>query len=238
MNNCLVQENADPNYIVFAYYADITTKDCHFLDNKGTAIYAYESRIVTSGVVLFSNNTDYFGGALHHTSSPLALSENATVNFYNNIALNVGGAIFINNPLFYLASVPNTRMKCFYEVPWNGTGYPASLVFTNNTAKGGGHHIYGVSGKSHCVISDNTHHVSKEVLDSVFAFNPPLNSSWSEISSAPSRVCLCTLNGQPQCANLSMIMVAYTIHLQLHTIVLLYQIQLTMCTNSLIIQES
>ena len=39
------------------------------------------------------------------------------------------------------------------------------------------------------------------------SFVPNLNNSLSPVSSGPKRVCLCDLNGHPQCANVSNIFV-------------------------------
>ena len=207
MTNCLLQANVDPNHIVFFYNANVSLENCYVLDNRGTAIYAYESRIAMSGTVSFVNNTGSFGGALHLTSSFISLTENTTVNFIDNRATSTGGAIFINDPLFFLANVHSTSKRCFYELPWNGTGIPASLVFANNTAQEGGYHIYGTSAKSYCVAIEKPQQVSKDVFDEVFAFSPSLNSSWSGVTSVPTRVCLCDSSGHPQCNHLSMIIV-------------------------------
>ena len=205
------QANKDFDYILFFYGGEYAISDCHLQGNVGTAIYAFESRITASGNISFINNTGHHGGALHLTVSSVSLSEHAIMNFYNNRAQNTGGAIFINNPLYILANVPETDVKCFYEVPWNKTGYPASINFANNTAREGGDHIYGTSIRSYCVATETQSRVnsSKDVFDKVFTFSPSLNSSdsLSGISSDPTRVCLCDSSGQPNCTDLSLIFV-------------------------------
>ena len=205
LTNCVFQANEDHNYVVYIYHAYVALTDCRLLNNSGTAIAAYESKLTTSGTLSFINNVGIFGGALHLTSTTIALSEDTTLYFINNTALSVGGAIFVNNPLFFLAYTPNSRISCFYELPWNGTRSPASLVFVNNTANQGGHHIYGTSAESYCLASEDQQLASRDIFDQVFTFTPLLNSGLSLISSAPTRICLCDSNGNPQCADLSMI---------------------------------
>ena len=209
ISNCHFQENFDLNYVMFIYNANIYLMDSRLLSNSGTAVYAYESTVNISGTVSFINNTGQYGGALHLTRSMISLSQDATVNFIGNKAQKSGGAVYINNPLFFLTNIPNTEVSCFYNVMWNGTGYPAELNFANNTAQEGGHHIYGSSAKSYCVATAAPDkRLSVDAFDDVFTFNPPLNSSLSGVSSTATRVCLCSSNNQPQCASLSAILVA------------------------------
>ena len=83
------------------------------------------------------------------------------------------------------------------------------LHFVNNTATLGGDHIYGAVLKSDCVSSSYCHHEScrhsYETIKEVFFFDPDIGTTLSAVSGDPSRLCVCDVNGQPQCTNFSKI---------------------------------
>jgi predicted outer membrane repeat protein len=121
------------------------------------------------------------------------------VLFIDNFASYTGGAIFAQVPFF---------LPCFLVL----TSYSGALKFQGNSAKSGtGMHIYGASTRlSRCAYSKE---FNREVLpycgnDKInITFLPGIgdNFEFSPVSSEPKRVCLCDLNGYPQCTNLSKI---------------------------------
>ena len=167
--------------------------DCGFYNNLGTPISADGSALQFSGTIVFRNNTGYDGGAMSFTGSGYVfMSNNTNVMFENNTAENAGGAVFVNQDTSY----------CFFRErhgdPWNCTYHlPFNLSFINNTALKGGDAIYG-AGISECVYLGNSgsgpYCIAQGLLQSVNSglyFEPDLESDPSQISSDPTRVCLC-----------------------------------------------
>ena len=75
---------------------NMTFIDCIFSNNKGTPISAYNSNFTLSVTILFSDNTDIEGGGLaFYGESYVYIANNTNVTFLNNVAENVGGAIWI-----------------------------------------------------------------------------------------------------------------------------------------------
>ena len=89
--------------MLLAYSHNVIFANCSFYANIGTPIWSYNSNFTLSGTVLFSDNTAYEGGALaFYGESAVYISNNTNVTFLNNTAENVGGAIFVRNPLPYV----------------------------------------------------------------------------------------------------------------------------------------
>ena len=189
---------------MLVYSHNVTLDNCSFCSNKNTAVWVYNSNFILSGTVLFSDNTAYEGGALaFYGESAVYIANNTNVTFLNNSAEDVGGAVFVRNPLPYIEHscflqflAINTSSQCS---GCNCSLPQISIKFINNTAKEGGNAIYGASvfdcwiEDLHCVrlqlLIENTNHLY---------FEPGLQSDTSVISSDPTRVCLCE-SGKPNC---------------------------------------
>ena len=191
--------------IEFSY--NVIFANCSFYANSGTSIWSYNSNFTLSGTVLFSDNTAYKGGALaFYGESAVYISNNTNVTFLNNTAENVGGAVFVRNPLPYVTH------SCFLQFLAMNTSSQCSgcncalphsnINFINNTAKEGGDTIYGASAYADGCMLDGIPQCN--YLNSLIhntnrlQFEPSLESDTSAISSDPTRVCLCE-NGKPNC---------------------------------------
>ena len=181
---------------------------------QGGAIYI-ESGVNSSIIVdnsaklLFFNNSAFQGGALYVIPSSFAIQVEyqSSVQFINNTAFDVGGAVY---------SEMQSAAPCLFMV----TAYSAELSFIGNYAhRSIGHHMYGTSvryekcdhehtqyankqGKPYCWHQTETTHKHINI-----SFHPGLREALklSPVSSAPWRVCLCDSNGKPLCANFSQI---------------------------------
>ena len=153
--NCSIYENkvksaTDLGIMMLVYSHNVTLDNCSFCSNKNTAIWAYSSNFILSGTVLFSDNTTYEGGALaFYGESAVYIANNTDVTFLNNTAENVGGAVFVRNPLPYATHscflqflAINTSSQCS---GCNCSLLQSNVNFINNTAKEGGNAIYGAS---------------------------------------------------------------------------------------------
>ena len=182
---------------------------------QGGAIYI-ESGASSSAIelndsakLLLLNNSAFQGGALYVVPSSFAITAGyqSSVQFINNTAFDVGGAVYAEM---------QSAAPCLFMV----TDYSAEISFKRNYANGSvGHHMYGSSirslrceecmelvnkqGKSYCWYSHE--HVS-------ISFDPGLNEILSPVSSPPLRVCFCDSNGKPQCANFSYIFTEVSIY--------------------------
>ena len=84
----------------------------------------------------------------------------------------------------------------------NHTKIDVMLIFINNFANNGGHHIYGASLKSDCYALYGYIQYGEEsynIQDKYFLLEPDYESSLSPVSGDPCRVCLCDEAGKPQC---------------------------------------
>jgi hypothetical protein len=72
-----------------------------------------------------------------------------------------------------------------------------SIKFINNSAAKGGDHIYGASLKSGCSLTYDLDNY--DVFHKVFLQDPGYNSSLSAVSADATCVCICDVNGKPQC---------------------------------------
>ena len=213
-NNCGMHGGA--MYFVHAIMHIKSNTSVMFITNtaqvQGGAIYI-ESGVSSSIIVdnsaklLFFNNSAFQGGALYVIPSSFAIKVEyqSSVQFINNTAFDVGGAVY---------SEMQSAAPCLFMV----TDYSAELSFIGNHANRSiGDHMYGTSvryekcdhehtqyankqGKPYCRYQyDNAHeHIN-------ISFHPGLNETLSPVSSNPWRVCLCDSNGKPLCANFSQI---------------------------------
>jgi predicted outer membrane repeat protein len=187
-------------YIARAFH--VLVESCNFTDNNGTAIQlnnvndkcAPES-FNFKGIVNFTGNLGYRGGALSLISAVISIKPNTTLIFENNRATDVGGAIFVDNNIPYNDETdPDTLVSCFYRFPkWDEDSKSYSISFSNNMAINGGNDIYGALLNCYCIVFTGSG-VNKKVRSadpSVAAlFNISKNDYGSSVSSTPYRVCL------------------------------------------------
>ena len=162
--------------------------------------------IDTSSVLIFNNNSGLQGGALYMSiPGSMRLGFDSVVRFTNNSASDKGGALYAH--LFLQEYWP-----CFLYV----TNYHSKLQFEENTAKSGvGTHIYGASIRNkkcryfYFELFNDPYfpYCGKQTITNI-SFITNLNDSLSPVSSDPQRICLCDINGRPQCTNLSQIFVS------------------------------
>ena len=200
-NNTYCDTSVAGAAVVDIYYVkNVAFIDCEFYNNLGTAISADQgSSLQFSGTIVFRNNTGYDGGAMSFTGdSYVTVSKTTNVIFENNTAENAGGAVFVNqdNVYCFFRQAHGDYYNCPHHLPFN-------LSFINNTALKGGDAIYGAGISDHCIYLGKFYGVfchAQELLQSANSglyFEPDLDSDLSQISSDPTRVCLCeneTLN--------------------------------------------
>ena len=105
-----------------------------------------------------------------------------------------------DNHLFYLQNDYSIRFVCFYQ-PLIRDFAGIRLNFINNLAIRGGDHIYGTGIRNFCKVTK--FRLAQKELDewhSIFTMTQR-TGSYSPISSAPMRICLCDTQGNqtPQC---------------------------------------
>ena len=166
-----------------------------------SVLKCYQSIIAVTGTALFSNNTGIRGAGMALYSCTLDLGPGANITFYNNSALEKGGAMYIEPSLSPFVFALHMRYEfaelgCFYRLFDCGEGLNYNLHFMNNIALFGGDDIYGASfNVSSCKNPEET--VYPECKLTITG----ASSNLSSISSDPTRVCICDNNGQPKCEN-------------------------------------
>ena len=175
---------------LFSRSSNITIRgDVTFADNIGSSISAYSSDIILSGNISFLNNTGVNGGAMALYSSTVYFAVNAIVYFYNNTAIKVGGAIYVNNKNFPPVQEMYLR-PCFYRLM---NADLLTITFYNNSAAKGGNDIYGEFMHSgSCDAGDNTNgYTVTEPSCAVQSYFHYHSNTTSSVSSDPVRVCMC-----------------------------------------------
>ena len=156
--------------------------------------------------VVFFKNSASLGGALYVSALTFSfeVKTKASIEFVNNTATDVGGAVYCEMQL----AVP-----CIFIVK----NYSVEINFTwNFSNRNIGQHLYGTSvrddrclrhnqGIPSCVYDNTTKHIN-------ISLHPDLSEILSPVSSAPWRVCLCDINGRPQCTNLSQIFTCVSVY--------------------------
>ena len=186
-------------------FINVSIDDCMFTDNLGTPIELSYGNLFVSGNTTFANNTGFQGGALSLIYSQLHLANNTLITFQNNLAIDVGGAMYIQK-----LPAPQSPIECFYQVPKNTniTTLKIILLFGSNKAGRGGDQIYGAALHDNCVIEEvcsDTSCNSVDEFEKYFHFDQTA-SNFSRVSSDPERVCLCNSNGEPMCASIDYIL--------------------------------
>ena len=169
--------------------------DSSFVNNGITAISAFRSNIVFSGVVNITNNTGIDGGGLVLCqSSYILFAPNTTVTFENNKAILSGGGIYAEDQCL------QSKPLCFYQV------YIANKLLTkhkkkqildtihvvmiNNTAGYAGSQIFGgFMDKCYTTFGINSTVVYKKIFNE---FSWQWNkSNLSYVTSFPKHICFC-----------------------------------------------
>ncbi|XP_064405272.1 uncharacterized protein LOC135350422 isoform X1 [Halichondria panicea] len=191
----------------------ISVKDCIFKSNVGVSAFAaIDVDLLFTGNNQFVGNIGIDGGALILIDTTMWLDNGTHINFTNNYAREVGGAIWIKEdtrqPILFNM---RTNHYCFYQLtfdlqePWENQWIPVSITFENNSALAGGDNIFGGSLQSNCKMTPNKQISSFEIASNLFKIKPTMPRSVSSISSSPKRVCLCE-NGAPVCARHDLIL--------------------------------
>lgn len=185
---------------VFLAYAQIVHfSNCEFVNSTVTAMCAFHSIIHVHQSVSFANNTAYKGAAMaFYGNSSLFVHRNTHLQFFNNRAKSVGGAIYVDRKL-PTALLPKLHTphcflwfvdaETFKHVSYSGV----SFTFSNNAAQNGGDAIYGGLSDT-CLVApmDKSDEESRywnveTILRTISSFEP----STSVFSSDPLHVCLC-----------------------------------------------
>ncbi|XP_064406412.1 uncharacterized protein LOC135351353 [Halichondria panicea] len=169
--------------------------DSSFVNNSITAISAFRSNIVFSGIVTITNNTGLDGGGLVLCqSSYILFSPNTTVTFENNKAILSGGGIYAEDQCL------QSKPLCFYQVHIASNSLPnhqkkqildtIHVVMINNTAGYAGSQIFGgFMDKCHTTFGINSTLVYKKIFNEVsWQWN---KSNLSYVTSFPKHICFC-----------------------------------------------
>ena len=193
LNDCKFSSGASPLTIHGSNV--ILSGNSTFFNNHNTALVSYSSTITLSGTVSFVNNSGIRGGAMTLYSSTIYLTDGLNVSFINNSALETGGAIHIEPDM-----TRNSCTECFYKI--HKDHIKTAFYYSQNFAVFGGNNIYGTS----IALCEYL----KQYYDINHYFSP--NVSMSSVSSDPTQVCLCNIDHQPQCKNITPIVTSKSIH--------------------------
>ena len=198
--NDLYNGLSNPESYGVIYLSQITASvsDTVFINNTGTAINLAFSSLLMKGNVYFANNNAISGGALYlHYYSTLVFCNNSRIQFINNAASTVGGAIYYDhkfNPagnsftncfIYFNTFDPFCTLKntCYSEE------MNITVNFTDNKAgygsTGYGSAIYGaglycpwlVKNGTNFSVIDITYVLSEDFSD-VLIFSPNVTSEY------------------------------------------------------------
>ena len=196
---------ADIPAIITLYKTNLTLENCNFTHNMITSISATSSNITVKKNIIFESISAISGAGFILSRSTIIVSDQSNVLFHNNSASQYGGVFYI-----VTEEVPDTSIligdlinngagsfitsgtQCFIQVKGTRSN-TARLTFINNTAMEGGDVVYGgliaagYDGDWNCLLS------FKNIS------NMTDQSSVRQITSAPSRVCLCHHDAIPDC---------------------------------------
>ena len=180
------------------YHSRVNISGSKFVSANQTAILAFYSGITFDKTVDFINNTGVGGGALALYSTTLYFTNIANVSFINNRAITVGGAMYVDLGEIVRPDSDFGVFQCFYQVLSPLESSTFQVYFHNNSAAFGGEDIYGTSLRSSCQVSSS----SSYRLNASKHFHFDI-SSQSSVSADPQRICICDINGKPQCTDSS-----------------------------------
>ena len=172
-------------------YVNVTFSNCTFLDNKATAIQVLQTDVIFEGNNTFQNNRGISGAGLSlFMNSYMYLKPHTNLQFFNNHALSVGGAIYTDLTL----KLPGLILPCFFQVITEGQEEAfvmstISVEFVNNTAGIAGSSLYGgyIEG---CKGFNRLDTGGVAAFKNMFHYN---SYDASVISSDPVSVCFCLL---------------------------------------------
>ena len=149
-------------YVVYGIKGDITIKHSNFTNNFGTGISLVKGRLGLKEDTLFANNSATNGAAVSIDQTSTILVEYGTnVQFVNNSASSLGGAIFIE-----------LNLGCPQNSPIINTTYwspPSKLMFINNSAGYGPNSIYFSVSKYCHIVTDSSY--SNSIMHVPYQFN-------------------------------------------------------------------
>ena len=193
--------------VISLYYSEknIIIRDCSFEGNNITGLTVVQSKVRISGNVNFIRNRAYRGVAMTFTQGgKMILSEDSHITFKNNYARTTGGAIYLTTTYTKtqkLSGKDSLKIECFIQVEGGCTQH--HLTFLNNRAGLGGNELYG--GGLQYGHSDNCNESPQgrgyTCLDEFLTVSDIKNTTLSNISSDPSRVCLC-VDEKPDCLHI------------------------------------
>ena len=217
VNNTVILDEG----IFNAIYSELWFKGTlEVVGNRGEASAGFslvDSDMYITGRALFLDNHAANGGAISLISSVMHISPNATVNFTNNYAKRLGGAIYIAEPRTSAVSAEFIIVfSCSIQVLPDSSSKSCqifSLSFNQNKAGTAGNAIYGgrTSACSQC--RRNTEYKCDDCSihegSDLFHYNGVNDSSdQSNFTSDPTRVCFCE-NGIPNCYKVLINVTAY-----------------------------
>ena len=185
--------------IYVANFKNFTLEKNTFSNNTGTAILADNSQVFFRGNSCFTGNLGYSGGAIAlYGDSLIHLSPSTFLDFVANEADNAGGAIYVANSVRTIY-----QSLCFFQI-YNVLEYlisggvpslPMGVTFLDNYARIAGNDVYGGSLEK-CVVSYHGNSLEGwRRFEQLFTSR----SGFPDVSSDPSRVCLCNETDQPNC---------------------------------------
>ena len=202
--NAIKEATNDGGILDFVSTSGILIINSNFISNNGTAISLRESSVEFIGNIVFRNNRGMNGGALRLCQFSkmylLVTSRGLHMNFINNSATSMGGAIYVaqeqcvetSPPCFFQPIIP--RYVNFINDILQQMNL--TLTFQNNTANLAGNAVYG-GEVDNCYITarqgfikSNTY-LSHKIFNTIFNFSGQHNSSQSTIASTPYGVCFC-----------------------------------------------
>ena len=173
ISNCNFSYNKDAKSLVYIenrisqHSSNVSLHSSKFCHNQGViSIYVINQKLSLSGQVLFHNNTAINGTGMYiRDHSIIALDKNLKVEFNENAADYVGGAIFLKNHSILLFD-ENSKIKFNSNKATNGTVYciansnviftgNCEVTFTSNSAILNGAAIYS-SNNSHVTFTGNS----------------------------------------------------------------------------------
>jgi predicted outer membrane repeat protein len=204
----VISENTVPDQISKQYGATVYISDAvvefsegshtEFISNQAVlsgGITAVRSQIwfTDDSTLVFIGNIGYYGGAvgLYEKSEFMFYQSNATIEFRNNSARVYGGGLYIDDSS-YLERISNQYKAPFFSLY---CCFP-SLNFYNNTAVLGGSAIYGgwIDWVNDRYLFLVEHNISQ------YIHIIPRKGDLSPIASKPTRVCVCSQFGKPNCS--------------------------------------
>ena len=184
--------------ILLSILSTVSIQSNGFTVEKNTAqlgggMYVSNSSVCINATVKLVNNSATEGGGFYHGyGSHFYLASEANVLFGNNMASQLGGAIYAEMR-GECDNIGQTDTACLFTVP-NTTNVKQYLQLWNNSARCAGDVLYGGETKN-CLKFEgyNIYNISNMANDT---------TSLSEIASDPFRACFCN-NRELQCSALT-----------------------------------